>query len=285
MWYLMRKMKQVKPEVIYARRKARQAKLERAGFIPYGSSNDSGVFNPHASDSNIPLNPSTDLPYSAAPYQHWDTDGRAIGFAGDPRLLAPQPQHAPARMRMYRSGEEEVVGTTYPKDGIETAGRSLVRQESEDSVGWVNKHEGTSDTYQLPRIISPPQELAAPSRADESLSNAYETTAMTTHVSYSPPLGSPSSSASALPPNTTQTSLQTQYANYHPSIVTEQMTSPPLPNPFIDATPTQFNHPQVPFPGHASEATNTTFYTADANMQLQGAGSPPPYNYQTNTPR
>ena len=46
MWYLMRKMRQVKLEVIYARtRKARQAKMERAGLMPqYGGSNDSASF-------------------------------------------------------------------------------------------------------------------------------------------------------------------------------------------------------------------------------------------------
>ncbi|KAJ7074641.1 hypothetical protein C8F01DRAFT_1242867 [Mycena amicta] len=64
MWYIFHQMALVKPDVIYARRKARQGKLERAG-VPvdiYANSalndSDSSVgagYNPRASLSDIPL--------------------------------------------------------------------------------------------------------------------------------------------------------------------------------------------------------------------------------------
>jgi uncharacterized membrane protein YdjX (TVP38/TMEM64 family) len=279
MWYLMRKMKQVKPEVIHARRKARQAKFERAGFMPYGSSNDSTVFNPYGSDTNIPLNPSTDSPYSAgAPYQQWDKEGRAIGYASDPSLLAPKPRHV---IPTYRNDKD--VGTSYPQGGSETAGRSAVRQESGDSIGWVNQHEGASETYQLPRITGSPQRLASPLGAHESPYNAAPSA--TNQLSYPPPFGPPSSTSPIAP------LPQTQYANYHPPVATEHVISPPLPNPHVDATPKQFNHPQVPFSEYTPEATNATFYAAESNSQirtqtaLQGAFTPSPPSHQTNTPR
>ncbi|KAK0414399.1 hypothetical protein EV421DRAFT_1728635, partial [Armillaria borealis] len=53
MWYIYHQMNKVKPAVIYARRKARQAKLARAD-MPY---NQSDVFDASTSDVNIPLTP------------------------------------------------------------------------------------------------------------------------------------------------------------------------------------------------------------------------------------
>lgn len=296
MWYLMRKMRQVKPEVIYARRKARQAKMERAGFMPYGGSNDSAVFNPRGSETNIPLNPTSDSPYRATtPYQQWDKDGRAIGYAGDPRLLSPQPQRPAARMPTYQtesgglynsSGQryDEEGGTSYPQGSKETAGRSALRQESGDSVGSGNQQgEGASEAIRLPRITASPRGIR------DSPTDSFESAPATTRqTSYSPPLVVTSSSPTTVPPRLVQPYPQTQYANYHPSTLTDNVTSPYLPNPFSDTTPTQFNHPQVPFYGHTSEGTNATLYPADERSRQgtedtsQGrAFSPPPPSYQT----
>ncbi|KAF8883030.1 hypothetical protein BD779DRAFT_1472716 [Infundibulicybe gibba] len=58
MWYIFNEMNRVKPQVIYARRKARQAKLLRAGSSPYSQENSSAsstTLSSGADDLNIPL--------------------------------------------------------------------------------------------------------------------------------------------------------------------------------------------------------------------------------------
>jgi uncharacterized membrane protein YdjX (TVP38/TMEM64 family) len=229
MWYLMHKMRQVKPEVIYARRKARQGKMERANFGPYSGSNDSAVFNPPGSETNIPLNQSSDLPYTT--HQRWDGDGRAIGYANDPRLLSPQPQRPAGRIPTYRteSGGGHGTGSQHYDEGSGTAypgGRSAVRQDSGDSVAWDNQYsEGSLETYQAPSRTKSPPRLTSP-LGSEQIKAARQT-------SYSPSLlSSPSA-----PPRIVPTSPRTQYETYHPPTVTDNVTSVPLPNPFPDAPP------------------------------------------------
>ncbi|KAH7879436.1 uncharacterized protein C8R40DRAFT_1035944, partial [Lentinula edodes] len=54
-WYLLRKMNQVKPDIIYARRKARQAKLNSGSMYSTPNLSGSDIYNPNASETNIPL--------------------------------------------------------------------------------------------------------------------------------------------------------------------------------------------------------------------------------------
>lgn len=274
MWYLLRKMRQVKPDIIYARRKARQAKLERADFTPYGISNDSSnsvIFNPQGSETNIPLN--TGSLGAAGQHQRWDKEGRAVGYSGDPRLYAPEPQRPQGRMPPY--------GTT-SQTGLDTGGSGPSRQESGDLVEL--NVQGRRDTFDIPRIESP---------VHEPFNNPFERTPTgARQASYPPTLAPPPSTSS---PHVTQTPTQSQYANFNQQpTVTTDITSPPLPNPFTGATPTQFNHPQVPYQGHAAEATEAGFYNANgrsregAESASQGAAgrafSPPPPSYLTNGP-
>ncbi|KAK7691171.1 hypothetical protein QCA50_006274 [Cerrena zonata] len=105
MWWVYRKMNQVKPTVIYERRKARQAKLNAAnGSTAYlnapNNFSTASVFNPNASTSSLPLGSRR----STSPeYQQWDSEGRAVNYAPDPTLYAPQPKR-PARMPSSQPG-------------------------------------------------------------------------------------------------------------------------------------------------------------------------------------
>jgi hypothetical protein len=235
MWYILRKMRQVKPDIIYAKRKARQVKLARANFTPYHASNNSSnsvVFN--ASETNIPLNPTGDLPYGAMPpHQQWDKEGRAIGYAGDPRLYAPAPR--PPQNLSPADNEVSDVGTIYPQSKERGGGRTPLRQESGDSVEW----NGRRDTFDIPRIVSP---------VHEPIHNPFE------------------SNASQSAPSQTPTQAQFSQFGQQPTLTTD-IASPPPPNPFTGVTPTQFNHPQVPIQGHAVEATDASFYTADVHSR------------------
>ncbi|KAF9005110.1 hypothetical protein BDQ17DRAFT_1424263 [Cyathus striatus] len=135
MWYILRQVNHVKPDVIYKRRKARQAKLVRAQIydsdtsLPntnngnvYTNPENAGIFNPQNSDSDIPL-------------QQWDAQGRALGYAQDPNLYAPQPRRI---------------------SGVPKIGQSAVRQSTEE-VGWDLGSRGSSAALS-PRIGASPRQ-------------------------------------------------------------------------------------------------------------------------------
>ncbi|KAF8151755.1 hypothetical protein B0H34DRAFT_755977 [Crassisporium funariophilum] len=154
MWYIFRLMDQAKPQVIYQRRKARQAKILRGGVSPYSNGGPSmssdDVFNPNPSDSDIPL---TSNDPNESRYQQWDRLGKAVGYSADPNIIhSPKPQAGSA--------------TFYPSNysqGQEPAGHTFNntrhgREESTDAVGWDmrNKPSGyevqqtpTQATYDL----------------------------------------------------------------------------------------------------------------------------------------
>lgn len=121
MWYILHQMNLVKPEVIYARRKARQGKLAQ-GFSPYsGNPSESTLaFNPRDSDSQIPL---TLTDRTEMRYQQWDKHGKAVGYAGDPSLIvAPKPQ--------------KINLVTQLEKDVQESKPSHLREESTDVTGW-----------------------------------------------------------------------------------------------------------------------------------------------------
>jgi len=150
MWYIFRKMGQAKPAVIYERRKARQAKMVRGDLMPYTNKDavDSNTaFNPQMSDSDIPL--TGDL------YQRWDKDGRAVGYAGDPQLHAPQPKHASLSPERIAAGNyvdrypDDVEATGEHRTGGSSTGKSSSRQDSVDSIGWDMRDAGSQPLHPL----------------------------------------------------------------------------------------------------------------------------------------
>ncbi|KAI0806058.1 snare associated Golgi protein-domain-containing protein [Irpex lacteus] len=93
MWYIYHLMNKAKPQVIYQRRKERQAKLQALGPTAYSSSGVSGAsgsvaYEGRKSESELPLTAS----FQTQGFQQWDSQGRAVGYAPDPTLYAPQPK-------------------------------------------------------------------------------------------------------------------------------------------------------------------------------------------------
>lgn len=139
MWYVTRAMNRVKPQIVYERRKARQAKLNAANESLYqnGGANTSAVFN--ASDVTVPLNS-----FSDTPYQQWDSEGRAIGYAPDPRIYAPQPK-------------KPENPNPFPGDTTPTLGTKPLRQESTDTVAWeLQANAAQGQSYQLSAMATEP---------------------------------------------------------------------------------------------------------------------------------
>ncbi|KAH0835652.1 hypothetical protein J3R83DRAFT_9403 [Lanmaoa asiatica] len=157
MWYIQRQVNRVKPEVIYARRKARQAKLngdvlyQNSGII--GSTDDT-VFNPNASDVNL-TSPFThsDSPYDSS-YQQWDREGRAMGYTTDPRVLAPQPRRANATFD---------TALVVPSRAGSATGAGRPRQESADTAVWeLQTNAADGQAYPLHAIPDPVEPLRNP---------------------------------------------------------------------------------------------------------------------------
>ncbi|KAJ3510802.1 hypothetical protein NLJ89_g4469 [Agrocybe chaxingu] len=123
MWYIFRQMNKVKPQVIYDRRKARQAKLSRAGFSPYHASNPSesstDVFNPNDSDSAIPL--TSTIAQGETRYQQWDTHSKVVGTVPDTNVNE-NAIHAP---RPRADTSSALLGNRYPRDE-EEAGADVI---------------------------------------------------------------------------------------------------------------------------------------------------------------
>uniref|UniRef100_A0A8H7XRT8 Golgi apparatus membrane protein TVP38 n=1 Tax=Psilocybe cubensis TaxID=181762 RepID=A0A8H7XRT8_PSICU len=144
MWYIFLQMNKVTPQVIYERRKARQAKLSRATGSPYmhagPSMTNPDVFNPTGSESDIPL---TSTHHDAA-HQQWDRHGKAIGYAPDPNLYTPQA----------RTPTRPVFTSNYPRDEEEAAGHRPLREESTDDVEWDIPQRGTTSP-RLNAVVSP----------------------------------------------------------------------------------------------------------------------------------
>ncbi|KAF4583970.1 Tlg2-vesicle protein [Pleurotus pulmonarius] len=114
MWYILRQMNKVKPEIIYARRKARQAKLARAHL-----SDTASEATLSGSDTELPLNSKPTL------------------FAPQPQRISPYTSQFDARPRDEESGDHYSRSQTHwnRRDG----GRdvlSIVREDSGEEAGW-----------------------------------------------------------------------------------------------------------------------------------------------------
>lgn len=258
---------------------------------------DSGAFNPHDSETDIPLNPGED-----APYQRWDAQGRAVGFTGDPTLYSPTPQ-APGRIPTFRTESGHTAGggrydppSAAMRERADGRARVQARQESAESASWDTQNQGMgADAYRLPTMPphSPltsglshtatlPVQLVDPFASTEEFAGqpaqtpTYPQTA--THPQYQPPAQGPA-----------------QYAAYQ---LTDGPAPGPLPSPNFSTTPQ--GRAQAPsgadFYTHAPGATDSSYYTPTHSRYgtedpilppPPGPGrsySPAPPTYRTNAP-
>ncbi|KAF9560438.1 hypothetical protein CPC08DRAFT_690092 [Agrocybe pediades] len=265
MWYILRQMNKVKPQVIYERRKARQAKLLRASesgetpvYMNPGQASTSSVFNPENLNNSDPA-----IPLTASTYQQWDSNGRAVGYAGDPTLHTPQPRPAHNAGFLQSSGNAR-----YPRDEEEQAGRHFnnARQDSGDPVAW------DMSPRPLPsrRMSSQAQPASRPAKLQKPQSQSSQH-----RVQYEDPYAN-------------QTPTQ---ANFAPSLTQHrrQYSSEVDPYGGYAAGPSSeviYRH------GHAQEATDESFRTAHSSspdqlenphtIRVVGATSPTSYPGSTN---
>ncbi|KAF8840464.1 hypothetical protein BDN67DRAFT_1011475 [Paxillus ammoniavirescens] len=180
MWYIQRQVNRVKPDVIHARRKARQVKLNENVLyqnVGMNGSNDDAVFNPNPSNVSLttPLAQS-DAPYDP-PYQRWDGAGHAVGYAPDPRVLAPQPRRA-----------NDSFDPTFIAPSLTGSASTNIkkRQESTDTAEWeLRTNAADGQAYPLHSIPEPLPPLRNPFEDEDNESTA------TVIPPLSPPPGPP----------------------------------------------------------------------------------------------
>ncbi|KAF7290616.1 hypothetical protein MIND_01301800 [Mycena indigotica] len=250
MWYIFHHMALAKPAVIYERRKARQAKLERTDV--YGESaaafggSDAQVGR-RASLSDIPLTASgqgqgqhprydwereqRQKQYDAyvaqkqQQHQQWDAQGRAVGYAPGPApapvLYAPQPQHPPGRTPIEPGAYAAAYGgMSAADDGVQMRERRYTK--------------------------SPPQQQKPP-QTRRSLDPGTPTQAQ--YASY-PAGNNRPTSVLPTPPFNQQTHVQEP---------TSPFADPEPPrSPFDDPPPKSGLHPK----GHSVEPTGMSYHTA-----------------------
>ncbi|KAH9926529.1 snare associated Golgi protein-domain-containing protein [Amylocystis lapponica] len=280
MWYIYKQMNAVKPQVIYERRKARQAKTMAAGgAAPYSTpsmleSNTS--FNPHNSETDIPLNSS----YGGSAYQQWDKYGRAVGYASDPSISAPVPQRgssrSPITASLHRPQEQRMP--TAPMSMSERERTGYTTPPSRLPAQTSGTPRGTSPGQQLPGspFASPPTRL----------DNPFEDWSVRAPGS-APVAGMASSQAPAYAPAPapSHTLTQDQFAAYRiqpPGALQDPNTAPARQQHFPGTNPAP--GPAAYYGAHhatsASEASLEpyTAYESTTSVQSQAGSLPPPYS-------
>ncbi|KAL1950003.1 hypothetical protein VTO73DRAFT_8884 [Trametes versicolor] len=284
MWYIYHKMNQAKPRVIYDRRKARQAKLAMAAApgMPYSATNPAilestaTVFNPNASDAEIPLTAAAQS-FGRPSYQQWDGQGRAV--------YAPQPHRATPQRQL--TGEGYPMSERPPPQQQPPYGHQQRTSPLPPGAGYPypQSYSGAGSGYQDPFSDS--------ARVQPQQAVSYQRQAPPRGYGSPPPEAfsrqNPPPHAQTHRPSQSQAQAQPQYRRGGSSPPPPALRPPPASAP---GTPTQgayfqvardappmpsappalavedpFGDPQpMPNPyeksGHASEATDATFYTA-----------------------
>ncbi|KAG1880782.1 hypothetical protein F4604DRAFT_1747865 [Suillus subluteus] len=186
MWYITREINRVKPQIVYERRKARQAKLD---------AESESLYQNGGADTSA----------------QWDSEGRAIGYAPDPRIHAPQPK-------------KPENPNPFPGDTTPTLGTKPLRQESTDTIGWeLQANAAQGQSYRLSAIAAEP--LRNPYE-DEGEMDAEEVSG----VGRSPSSGIAGVAAYAPPPGPPPPSPGAGYTFSAPGHSFSGASSPPLPS-------------------------------------------------------
>ena len=228
---------------------------------PYGNSSvlqstTNVPFNGRTSDSELPLTANFNEPS----YQQWDSQGRAVGYSGDPTLYAPQPRkptHVP-------TGQGSSSSNNSPAPFMSQHGGQPIRQNTGSSTAsWdVQGQLGGPNSYQMSRPqYSDPYSNPAPPRPPQYQQQYSQSPPPMRSVGHSPVM----QPATTNLPASEQTPTQAQFANARqPTGIVSPPHSAPLPNPYAQFAPPP-GPPPSSAPAHAMhgfEASEASYYTA-----------------------
>jgi hypothetical protein len=192
---------------------------------PFYNNNVSTIsaFNPNPSDSDIPLqqyDSERGPGFEDSVHQRWDETGRAVGYASDPRLHAPQPRPpsfspstlyaSPAdavAVTLSRDSDNEWFNaqtpkTTQPPDVAFTPVLEPLSPSSRTALSGAHAHT-------LPLITSPfppPPQSPTDLRRKQSPGSP-----LTAHVTYEPDLSAISPASGAAGTGAVAVAVQEQY--------------------------------------------------------------------------
>ncbi|KAJ3557928.1 hypothetical protein NP233_g11619 [Leucocoprinus birnbaumii] len=276
-WYILHEMNKVKPTVIYNRRKARQAKLERQGSTPSPVPSSSGHGHPAAynplkrsdygydhsnnSDSEIPLTAqATPIGYNnAAPtpgfprvthFQDSSEESSSSAYDPTPSLHAPKPHRVGQPMPPVDFDEDltnaRPVQHSYdPLSGGARQGSYPLAIHNERMTPSPNESVNTIQP------IPPP-----PSHSAEMPYAAYNTP-----TNYPPPNSPPRNYSRPTPPPQTLSPPPPRFQQNPSSLQQRQQ----YPAPAHPPPPSQMQNPFEPTSTnsrHGQEETYDSFYTA-----------------------
>ncbi|KIK64267.1 hypothetical protein GYMLUDRAFT_40552 [Collybiopsis luxurians FD-317 M1] len=320
-WYILRKMNEAKPAVIYDRRKARQAKLMNEGLYSSPSSNNSDTFNPNASETNIPLTAQKpNYGYGAGAGQPYPFSPQyQSSSSGNKTVYAPKPQHHYSQ-NQYNI-EDELVGHVAPGGVSDTSYNYTPTRQTSDEVGYDAAGPSVAVSQQqqsprvppgvpnLPRTQSPESIPSQPIPSSSSYpqthpqpqsSHPYPTPA--SHYPPSVPLSSNTYTPYSYQPQVVQTHTQGQFGSYNPNATSaDRLPTPGFPPNPSSPVATGLHSPTVTgmhsnvvastppaqfttphaYTSHAYEPTDATYHTAMASSDSAGFPHDSPPRYQS----
>lgn len=223
----------------------RKAKLEAESSGPPYSQSANSI--PRESDSELPLTANFNSSFN----QQWDGQGRAVGYAPDPSLYAPQP-----RRPVQISASQSPSGSGSPGPSMRERGPPL-RQNTDSSAGsWdvrgqigPNAYPMSQPQYRDPYANSQPAKLPPPPPPAQP----YTPNTPAAHT-YGTASSIPSSGAA-------QTPTQARFASPGPASYAPPPPGSYGPGAYVPASFTGFSAPPS-YVSHGPEASDASFYTA-----------------------
>ena len=275
MWYIYHKMNQAKPLVIYDRRKARQAKLAQGGGAPYNSGASPAMLEStasvgFASTSNV------DIPLTK--YAQSQPHGG---------VYAPQPRRPQRPDEQYSMSQYDNSNPALPPGAGYPYGMSSSSQAGPCRSASSPPRDPFADSARVtPNYSRPPQSAPGVSYQRQVPSRGYGSPPPDSwDRRQSPSQGQRMPSPPAIrhqPPSAPHTPTQRNHPAHAPprSAPAPHDSSHANPNPFSDPAPTSLPNPyDRAAAGHASEASDATFYTA-AGGHSRGATFETAYEHE-----
>lgn len=197
-------------------------------------------FNARTSDSELPLTANFNKDPS---YQQWDSSGRAVGYAPDPTLYAPQPRK-PARVPGSGPSSSNASPAPYMSERDAYRGQPIRQNTGSSSASWdVQGQVGGPNAYQMTRqpysdpFANPEPSRVAPPPQAPRLQQPY---------AQSPPAMRSVGNSPVTPTATgnfaEQTPTQARFAETGPPTGVPSPHSAPLPNPYAQPPPYSSPH-------------------------------------------
>ncbi|KAJ3931906.1 MAG: hypothetical protein NXY57DRAFT_1005441 [Lentinula lateritia] len=266
-WYLLRKMNQVKPDIIHARRKARQAKLNDGSMYSTPNLSGSDIYNPNASETNIPLTAKKNqFGYSVGQSQPYPFSSEyQRSSIGNNIVYAPKPQHRYSPDNQYGDDDPE-LGHVPPGATGSQYNYTPTRQTSDevrfDAAGQAGVGSAASSQQPSPRI--PPGVSNLPrTQSPETIPSSQpishnHSQPSSSYPQYSQYNSSPyhSYSPQTTPsPYSTFTPPPSHQQPYTPHSYQPEVVQTPTQAQFVTYNPSAISSERLPTPGYHSNST------------------------------